>query len=159
METIDKDRQSLPERPPSIGRLLNFSAGAMNRLCRSLLDVHDLQLAQWVVLSALWRVDGLSVSELARYSGNELPAASRIVDRMAANGLVRRQPDADDGRTVRVWLTDRGRALDRLSNLHEIVNRKLLAGFTEAEIASLFSMLERVIENAEQSFVTDGDEG
>lgn len=148
METESEPARSAPERPPSIGRLLNFSAGATNRLCRSLLEEHDLQLAQWVVLSALWRVDGLPVSELARYSGNEVPASSRLVDRMEANGLVRRRADAADGRTVRVWLTRRGRQLDRLADFHETVNGRLLAGFTEAETASLFSMLERVIENA-----------
>ena len=68
--------------------------------------------------------------------------------RMEAKGLVRRRPDADDGRAVRVWLTPKGRALDRLSNFHETVNERLLAGFTESEIATLFAMLERVLENA-----------
>lgn len=134
--------------PPSLGRLLNFSSGATNRLCRAMLAEHELQLAQWVVLSALWRADGLSVGELARYSGNEVPAASRIVDRMEASGLVRRRPDADDGRAVRVRLTRKGRALDGLANFHEHVNERLLAGFTGEEAATLFALLERVLENA-----------
>ena len=137
--------------PPSLGRLLNFSAGATNRLCRSMLAEHELQLAQWVVLSALWRVDGLSVGELARYSGNEVPAASRIVDRMEAGGLVRRRPDADDGRAVRVWLTRAGRSLDGLASFYEHVNERLLSGFTETEAATLFALLERVLENARRA--------
>ena len=98
-------------RPDSLGRLLNFATGAMNRMCQARLAEHDLLLAQWVILSALWARDGLHVSELARYSGNNLPAASRIVDRMVDKGLVARSADAEDRRSVRDSWSIRNSAL------------------------------------------------
>ncbi len=135
-------------RPPSLGRLLNFATGATNRLCQEMLAEHDLLLAQWVVLAALWQRDGLHVSDIARYSGNNLPAASRIVDRMSEKGLVTRCRDDQDRRAVRVHLTEAGRALDGLREFHRDVNAVLLAGLSEAEAATLFDLLERVIANA-----------
>ena len=57
---------------------------------------------QWVVLSALWCRYGLITGEFARYTGNALPATSRIIDRMVKNGLVRRRGDPADRHTVRM---------------------------------------------------------
>ena len=156
METVYTETEKAPPLPPSLGRMLNFATGATNRLCQNLLQPHGLMLAQWVVLSALWRRDGLPMSEIARYSGNNLPAASRIVDRMAENGLVRRAPDPANRRTVRVHLTEAGRALDHLANFHEEVNRRLLAGLNPEEARTLFDLLERVDANARKSDTPPG---
>ncbi len=134
--------------PVSLGRLLNFASGATNRMCQKMLAPHGLMLAQWVVLSALWREDGLPVSELARYSGNNLSAASRIVDRMVENGLVRRGADPADRRAVRVFLTEAGRALDHLADFPARVNAVLTAGLDPADQHRLATLLEHVLDNA-----------
>jgi len=137
--------------PASLGRLLNFAAGATTRMCQARLAEHDLSLAQWVILSALWRRDGQSVSDLARWSGNNAPAASRIIDRMAERGLITRSADAEDRRSVRVWLTDAGRAHEGLRGFYEEVNAVLTAGLSAAETQVLFDLLERVLENARRA--------
>lgn len=41
------------------------------------------------------------------------PALSRMVDRLVSRGLVRRDADPDDGRSVRLSLTETGRGLQR----------------------------------------------
>ena len=46
-------------------------------------------------------------------------SAVELIDRAEAAGLVARQPDAGDGRTVRLVLTERGaERLERLAALH-----------------------------------------
>ncbi len=137
----------MPQRPRSYGRLINFSANALNQMCNNLLTEHDLTLAQWVLLSALWREDGMLVSELASYSGNNLPAASRIVDRMVSSGLLERRKDAADGRSVRVYLTNKGNDLRHLSNFYQQVNDRLTRGFTTQEKDDLYGLLERLLNN------------
>ena len=137
----------MPDRPPSLGRLINFSANGLNHLCNNLLSSHDLTLAQWVMLSALWRQDGMLVSELAVYSGNNLPAASRIVGRMSSSGLVERRKDTADGRSVRVFLTEKSLKLKPLSDFHQDVNERLTQGFTQHEKDQLFELLGRVLDN------------
>jgi len=156
MATISMEINAEPPPPPSLGRLLNFTTGAMNRLCQDMLAEHDLQLGHWVILSALWRRDGLSTSELARYSGNTLPAVSRLIDRMAKKGLVVRESDPSDRRTARIRTTAEGRALAHLQHFYADVNDRLLAGFSEGETRTLFTLLERVLENARAASAPSG---
>lgn len=136
------------QRPRALGRVLNFAAGAMTAMCQDLLEPHGLTLPQWVILSALWRRDGMLITEIADYVGNNTPAASRIIDRMVENGYVERQTVPGDRRAVMVSLTEKGRALDHLQNFFEEVNNRLLAGFSEEEAEQLFQMLGRVDKNA-----------
>lgn len=148
MATISMESDEPLPPPPSLGRLLNFTAGASNRLCQALLAPRGLQLGHWVILSALWRRDGQPTSELARYTGNALPATSRIIDRMIKDDLVTRTADPDDRRVVRIRLTAKGRSLEPLSAFWVEINERLLAGFDETEQRTLFTLLERVLENA-----------
>lgn len=134
--------------PPSLGRALNYATGGVNAMCNALLAEHDLSLPQWVIMSALWRQDGLLVSEVAEYSGNGGPATSRILDRMEDKGLVRRQADAGDRRAVRVFLSDQGRSLSHLASFWETVNAVLVDGIDEAEAQRLLPLLERIELNA-----------
>ncbi len=90
------------------------------------------------------------VSELARYSGNNLPAASRVIDRMEKNGLLRREMDKEDRRAVRVFLTTEAEKLSELIDFYQEVNDQLMMGFTQKEKKQLFEMLERVIQNAKR---------
>jgi len=138
----------MPERPDSLGRLLNFAAGGCNQMCNALLAPHGLTLPQWVILSALWREDGMQVAELGRWNGTNLPAVSRLLDRMEASGLVVRRADPEDRRAVRVFLTDRAAAMRDLVDFYRDVNDRLLAGFSDAETAQICDMLARVAANA-----------
>ena len=52
-------------RPLSLGRQLNFAAGARMTMCNTMLEQFGLTLPQWVVLSALWRQDHLTIGEIA----------------------------------------------------------------------------------------------
>ncbi|MCY0152924.1 MarR family winged helix-turn-helix transcriptional regulator [Hoeflea alexandrii] len=61
------------DRPRSLGQVLSFATGATVSMCQDMLAEHDLTLAQWVILSALWRQDGMLISEIADYSGNNAP--------------------------------------------------------------------------------------
>jgi len=136
------------QRPPSLGQVLTFATSATGAMCQNMLAKHDLTLAQWVILSALWRQDGMLISEIADYTGNNAPAASRIIDRMEEAGLVKRVPSPDDKRVVRVHLTDHGRSLSHLSDFHERVNARLLQGISVSEAELLFDLLGRVDANA-----------
>ncbi|MEM8569261.1 MAG: MarR family transcriptional regulator [Pseudomonadota bacterium] len=137
-----------PEPPRSLGRQLNFTTGRMNALCQHVLEPHDLSLPQWVILSCLWRHGPLPVRTLAEFVGTGLPAASRLVDRMAERALVTRRADPGDGRVTLVDVTEKGRALDHLASFYEQINAALFDGFTDAERELVFTLLKRMEENA-----------
>jgi DNA-binding MarR family transcriptional regulator len=133
-----------PTVPRSIGRQLNFAAGAASAVATRLLEPHGLSLAQWAVLTLIWRNGDLSVTELARLTGNAAPATSRIVDRMVSGGLLQRETDPRDRRAVIVSLSARAEALRHLQDIYQQVNAVALAGFSDAEAATLFALLDRV---------------
>jgi len=138
-------------RPHSLGQVLTFATSATGAMCHEMLAEHDLTLAQWVILSALWRRDGLLISEIAEYSGNNAPAASRIIDRMAERGLVRRHTVSHDKRVVRVHVTETGLNLKHLQDFHERVNARLLNGLSQEDADKLFDLLKRVDANARRA--------
>lgn len=65
---------------------------------------------QVVALSAVADAGSLRLGALADLLGTTDATASRTVDFLEANGLVRRERDADDRRGVHVAITDGGRA-------------------------------------------------
>lgn len=71
---------------------------------------HDLSLTQ-LRLVAILRDRDPKMAELATYLGLERSTVSGLVDRAAVRGLVRRDSSADDGRAVRVSLTQEGHRL------------------------------------------------
>lgn len=133
-----------PTAPVSLGRALNFAAGAGNAVVARLLAPHDLSLAQWAVLQTLWRNGPLKLSQIASLTGNAPPATSRLVDRMIDAGLVTRTEAANDRRSVTVALAPRGEGLRHLQDIYQQVNAVLLRDLTADEAAALFALLDRV---------------
>ncbi len=138
-----------PPYPRSMGRLLNTLSEAACGLAEDFLRPYEVSLAQWVVLSALWRRDGLSVSELSEYSGKKTAALSRLLDRLEDKELVRRAGVEDDKRSVKIHLTKKGQGLSHLVDMYKHVNGVLLADLSEAEQEQLFPMLERMLDSVE----------
>lgn len=133
-----------PRPPPSLGRHLVFAAGAGRAVAQRMLDPHGLSLAQWAVLSSIWHNGALGIKDIAALTGNAPPAASRIVDRMIAAGLLRRRPRDTDRRAVLVDVSDRGEALRHLHAIYARVNDVLAADLSPDETRQLFALLDRV---------------
>src|SRR2546423_12702734 len=79
------------------------------RLLRTAFDrrvrVLGITRAQWLVLTRLHRRPGASQSELADMMEVERASAGRMIDRLEANGWVRRRAGRRDRRVKRVYLT------------------------------------------------------
>jgi DNA-binding MarR family transcriptional regulator len=71
-------------------------------------------LHSWSILSALEVNDGVSQRLLSDACRIDAPTITRVLDRLEAQGFVKRQRDAADRRVVRVNLTGKG----RLQHLH-----------------------------------------
>jgi MarR family transcriptional regulator, transcriptional regulator for hemolysin len=67
--------------------------------------------AQWVVLIRLDRSEGLKQSELAEILDLQPISLTRLLDRLAENGLIERRADPNDRRANRLYLTPAARPL------------------------------------------------
>ncbi|MCE8008207.1 MarR family transcriptional regulator [Aestuariivita sp.] len=113
---------------------------------------HGLRAPEWRVLACLADEDGAMVTELARLSLLEQSRLTKIIDQMAARGLVSRRADPVDARRVRVFLTHQGRAqavgLVADARAHEA---RLLALLTEEEAGAIKPVLRALLARMERS--------
>ena len=98
-------------------------------------DRRGVTSAQAGVLFLLGAKDGALIGDVAKSLGVGPSGISGLVDRMEAMGLVRRTPDPEDGRAVRLELTARGRAeRDEAKTRAAAINARLVEGFSEQEL-------------------------
>ncbi len=143
--------------PTSIGRAVSRASARVNQLANKLLAPHDLTLQQWVVLSALWQQDGISVGALCKFTNNALPAMSRLTDRMENAGWLEKRADENDGRTSLLYLSVRGEEKRELATFYRQMNEILLAGMSATEQEMLFDLLSRLHNNAATAISPDSD--
>jgi DNA-binding MarR family transcriptional regulator len=150
-----KPKGYAPEQ--SAGYLMRRILTAMAQEVDRRLEPMGLTNAQWVPLIKLYMGHGATVAELARVTQMDAGAMTRLLDRLEAKGLIRRQRNAQDRRVVNLELTDAGReaAHDIPQVLCEVQNA-CLAGFSHDEWQTLKSLLARVVDNA-SAFQSPGD--
>ena len=95
--------------------LMNRIMGRYNASLRAEIARLGLTTPKMRALAVLSVIDRPLIRELAVYAVVEQSTLSRALDGLAAEGLVRREADAQDSRGTRVIITDEGRsAFDRL---------------------------------------------
>jgi DNA-binding MarR family transcriptional regulator len=75
------------------------------------LEKHDVSVPQWVVLRCLYDMENASLNELATTVGVDNGALSRMMERLFQKGLIFRETDPANRRTVRLRLTSAGNKL------------------------------------------------
>ena len=109
----------MPDHIPTLDQQLCFSLYgatlAINRAYKPLLDALEITYPQYLVLSALWETDGLSVGAIGERLGLDSSNVTPLVKRMEGAGLVSRVRNPADERQVVVSLTDAGRDMQARS--------------------------------------------
>lgn len=140
----------MPERDSfeSPGMLITKLAHAIALDMDRRLKAAGVTLSQWLVLKQLWQREGRSQVELQELLGLERATVNGLVQRMARSELVESRPDPGDRRVQRIFLTERGRALEKITPaFEEEVNARALQGFSEDERAFFIRLLTRAIYN------------
>lgn len=133
----------------SPGMLINRLAHAMALDMDRRLRAYEVTLSQWFVLKQLWRQAGRSQVELQDLLDLERATVNGLVQRMTRAGLIQSKPDPDDRRVQRIFLTERGRALQKITPaLEEEVNTRVLEGFSDDERTFFIRLLARALHNA-----------
>ncbi|WP_319469108.1 MarR family winged helix-turn-helix transcriptional regulator [uncultured Pseudodesulfovibrio sp.] len=103
-------------------------------------------------LISITEKSGQTQDELAAQVHVHRAATARILKNMEAAGLVTRKENPENRRQNLVFPTDKSCALiGDVVDVLDIHNETLLKGFSDEERELLFSMMDRILENAEWS--------
>jgi len=108
---------------------------------------HGLTMARYDVLAQLEMADGrLGLGELAAAIALSPSGLSKLLDRMDASGLIRREPDPDDQRAAFATITPRGRKLVRRarSGHHALLRQTFAAALDDRDLADLARVMRKL---------------
>lgn len=125
---------------------------AMQRLRDRIYGGDDsLDLAQHDALEVVVGLTGARMGDLATALRVDASTATRTVNRLEAAGLVVRQPDPADRRSVVVVTTAAGRRRDeRLRQRARQALGELFARFDDPELATLAELMERLVDGLDE---------
>ena len=102
------------------------------------------------ILFCLAREEGVTQLELSHRAGLKPPTVSVALRRLEDEGYIVRESDDDDKRASRVFLSEKGHALEKENKERfERVDNEMMRGFSEEETELLRSMLLRIRDNLE----------
>lgn len=145
------------EPVPRLGEigLANFAPYLMNRIMgrynaslRSEMASLGLTTPKMRALAVLSVIDGVQIQQLAVYAVIEKSTLSRALDALETDKLIRREPDADDSRASRIFLTAAGRAAfetlwPRMAESYSLMFR----GIGEQERRVFVGTLQKILGN------------
>jgi MarR family transcriptional regulator for hemolysin len=140
----------MPKLP--VNREIAFTIMDVARLLRTYADQRARQFgisrAQWAVLIRIDRSEGLKQSELAEILDLQPISLTRLLDRLAENGLIERRADPNDRRANRLYLMPAARPmLDRLAELGTDMMATVLDGLETKAIERMLRDLGLVKDN------------
>ncbi|KAA2263376.1 MarR family transcriptional regulator [Solihabitans fulvus] len=142
-------RPSLDTTPIGVVVRILRAARLLEQGLKEYFDDNGLETWEYDVLATLLRTgeDGsLRMGDLAGAALVTAGALTNRIDRLVAKGLVTRATDAENRRTVRTTLTDRGRELaDGLIEGHLANERDLIGALTEDEQQQLAALLRKLL--------------
>ena len=105
------------------GILSGRTHSAFNRALLNNFRKNNIALTkeQWTILGVLWQDDGCSQQTLADRTYKDKPGITRLIDNLEKESLVERRPDTKDRRLNLIFLTSKGKAIEK--EVIEIVNQ------------------------------------
>jgi DNA-binding MarR family transcriptional regulator len=131
-----------------IAHLIKDATRALVRSLQNELKKYGVPFSQWAILRVLWTQDGLSQRELSSMAGIMESTTANVVRQMENKGYILRRYLGKNKRKRHVFLTLKGRKLEKkLVPLAEEVNKKARKNIAQEEIKLLRNCLLTMIEN------------
>jgi len=135
--------------PYDLNRSAGFMMGSayrkMTAVFHGRLKEFEITPEQWSVLYYVCLEDGQIQKELADRSGKDRPTTTRLLDLLEKKGLVYRKTGERDRRSFKVYATDRGRELIRVTlPIEKKMTEEVRRCVTDEEYDLLMALLVRV---------------
>ncbi|WP_066052126.1 MarR family winged helix-turn-helix transcriptional regulator [Robertmurraya korlensis] len=110
----------------------------------------NLYVGQDNLLSRLWLGDGVTQMQLCEHLKCEPPTVTNMVKSLEQNGFIYRQRDKQDARVMRIYLTDKGKELEKpVESIWKQQREKLLHSILPEERLILRDLMKRMERNLE----------
>lgn len=148
--------------PQPLKREFAFTIMDVARLLRTYADQRGRQFgisrAQWAVLTRIDRNEGLKQSELADMLDLQPITLTRLLDRLADNGLIERRADPNDRRANRLYLKPAAKPLlGRLADLGTDMMEIVLDGISSTSIERMLKELTAVKDNLRSAIAANAN--
>lgn len=122
-----------------------------SRIFEKLLTEHGINEfngAQGRILFVLWSSDDIPIKELSEKTGLAKTTLTSMLDRLEAQGHIKRSAAPNDRRTVNIRLTEKAKHLRKsYEDVSEEMNEIFYKGFTDDEIQHFENYLGKILEN------------
>jgi MarR family transcriptional regulator, organic hydroperoxide resistance regulator len=127
--------------------LLNRVGVRMGELFSRRIAPFGVSLPMYRVMAALWETGDQRLSDLASVTTTEISTLSRLIGEMKRKGLVTRSRLEDNGRTVAINLTSKGRALvEELMPIAVHFADVAVSNYREDEVSRLKTIFREIYE-------------
>ena len=111
-------------------------------------DIEDFNGAQGRILYVLWQEDNLPIHVLSQKTSLAKTTLTSMLDRLEKQGHVRRIPDPQDRRQIRIALTEKSRAMnERYLKVSAEMSSIFYRGFSQVEMVQFEDTLKRLLKN------------
>ncbi|BAH45178.1 putative transcriptional regulator [Brevibacillus brevis NBRC 100599] len=127
------------------GFLLGKAYQKVWQMEKAALSTYGVTPVQFILLHALWEKDGQKGVELGARLRLDGATITGVLDRLEKLELIERRSDPNDRRTNLIFLTPKGKELEKpLNQLTEEVNNAVISLFSEEEAKLLKNMLTKL---------------
>lgn len=134
----------------SIGFLLGTICKVRRNTANVKLAKIGIHAGQDILLYYLSLEDGQTVTQLLENICVQPATISNTINRMVANDLLKKVKDKDDARVLRIFLTEKGKAvMTEVGKIWRALEVQTIEGLTEDEKLLLKSLLNRLLSNLE----------
>ncbi len=134
-----------------LGTLLSImmSYEVLARYLEVELKRHGVSLIRFNIMSTLYKNGGeMTPTEIAENVFREKNSVTAVINTLEREGVVRREPSPDDGRSVRVVITDKGwKEANRLSPIAQELSREALACMEREQVENLIGVMRTLRES------------
>jgi DNA-binding MarR family transcriptional regulator len=148
--TVREASKKVTDKTP-LGTLLSvmMSYEVLARYLEVHLKRYGVSLIRFNIMSTLFKNGGeMTPSEIAESVFREKNSITAVINTLEREGVVRRVPSPDDGRSVKVLITDKGwQEANRLSPVAQELSREALSCMDKEQVENLVGMMRTLRES------------
>ncbi len=146
------------KREETVDHHIKASWHAVSRMYNQQAGKYDITTSIGFVLLNINSETGTPATKIAPMMGMEARSLTRMLKSMEAKGLICKKPDPDDKRSVRIFLTDKGKEKKEISRITVLTFNNIVRDRIDAKkLATFFDVIGEINEIIEQGNIYESN--